>query len=238
MSFQLASVNRQFNTESESFQRSFNLTHKGDPIFSHEFDGGSSTNVLIGADTFVIKNHFYVTGEELTYDATGNTPIGIDHTSSGIGADTSLPSSVFVIKVDDDRFKLAASKALALSNDHIGLTTVGVGSTHRFTAQKLDTKCIISVDNVIQSPLLSNTGTATTTENTMLNREVRFSDIRGFGQYDLVQIGNEILRIQVIGFGTMSNNVLLDRAWMGTFEEPHTGNSTVTLLKGDYNILH
>ena len=70
----------------------------------------------------------------------------------------------------------------------------------------------------------------------MLNREVRFHDIRGFSQYDLVQIGNEILRIQVIGFGTMSNNVLLDRAWMGTFEEPHTGNTTVTKLVGDYNI--
>ena len=236
MSFQLGSLNKQFNTETESFQRSFNLTHKGDPIFSHEFDGGSSTNVLLGANTFVIKNHFYVTGEELTYDATGNTAIGIDHTSSGIGADTTLPSSVFVIKVDEDRFKVAASKALALANDPIGLTTVGVGSTHRFTAQKLDTKCIISIDNVIQSPLLSNTGTATTTENTMLNREVRFADTRGFNQYDIVQIGNEILRIQVIGFGTMANNVLLDRAWMGTFEESHTGNATVTLLKGDYNI--
>ncbi len=236
MSFQLASLNKQFNTESESFQRSFNLTHKGDPIFSHEFDGSNSTNVIVSSNTFVIKNHFYVTGEELTYDATGNTAIGIDHNSSGIGADTALPSSVFVIKVDEDRFKVAASKAFALANDPIGLTTVGVGSTHRFTAQKPDTKCVILIDNVIQSPLLSNTGTATTTENTMLNREVRFSDIRGFSQYDLVQIGNEILRIQVIGFGTMSNNVLLDRAWMGTFEESHTGNSTVTLLKGDYNI--
>ena len=236
MSFQLGSLNKQFNTESESFQRSFNLRHKGDPIFSHEFDASSSTNVIVSSNTFVIKNHFYVTGEELTYDATGNTAIGIDHTSSGIGADTSLPSSVFVIKVDEDRFKVAASKALAIANDPIGLTTVGVGTTHRFTAQKLDTKCIITIDNVIQSPLLSNTGTATTTENTMLNREVRFADVRGFSQYDLVQIGNEILRIQVIGFGTMSNNVLLDRAWMGTFEEPHSGNATVTLLKGDYNI--
>ena len=236
MSFQLGSLNKQFNTETESFQRSFNLTHKGDPIFSHEFDGSSTTKVIVSSNTFVIKNHFYVTGEELTYDATGNTAIGIDHTSSGIGADTSLPSSVFVIKVDEDRFKVAASKAFALANDPIGLTTVGVGSTHRFTAQKLDTKCIITIDNVIQSPILSNTGTATTTENTMLNREVRFADTRGFNQYDIVQIGNEILRIQVIGFGTMSNNVLLDRAWMGTFEESHTGNSTVTLLKGDYNI--
>ena len=236
MSFQLASVNKQFNTQSESFQRSFNLTHQGDPIFSHEFDASSSTNVLLGSDTIVIKNHFYVTGEELTYDTGGGTGIGIDHTSSGIGADTLLPSSVFVIKVSEDKFKLASTKAFALSNDPIGLTTVGVGSTHRFTAQKPDTKCIISIDNVIQSPLISITGTATTTENTMVNREVRFADVRGFKQYDMIQIGNEILRIQVIGFGTESNNVLLDRAWMGTTEEAHLNNSTVTLLQGDYNI--
>ena len=100
MSFQLGSLNRQFNTESESFQRSFNLSHKGDPIFSHVFDGGSSRNILLGSETFVIKNHFLVTGEEIEYDFTGNARgIGIDHTSAGIGGDTILPSSVFVIRL-------------------------------------------------------------------------------------------------------------------------------------------
>ena len=237
MSFQLGSLNRQFNTESESFQRSFNLSHKGDPIFSHVFDGGSSRNILLGSETFVIKNHFLVTGEEIEYDFTGNARgIGIDHTSAGIGGDTILPSSVFVIKLNEDKFKLAASRALALSNDPIGLTTVGVGSTHRFRCLKPDTKCMISVDNVLQSPIITVAGTATTTENTMLNREVRLSDVRGFSQYDLIKIGNEIMRIQVIGFGTMSNNILVDRAWLGTFEEPHTGNAAVSLLRGDYQI--
>ena len=62
------------------------------------------------------------------------------------------------------------------------------------------------------------------------------ADVRGFSQYDLIKIGNEIMRIQVIGFGTMSNNILVDRAWLGTFEEPHTGNAAVSLLKGDYQI--
>ena len=89
MSFQLASVNKQFNTESESFQRSFRLTHKTDPIFSHEFDAGNTTKLIVSSNTFVIKNHFYVTGEELTYSTGGNRAIGIDHNSSGIGADTS-----------------------------------------------------------------------------------------------------------------------------------------------------
>ena len=237
MSFQLGSVNKQFNTESQSFQKSFNLTHKQDSIFSHEFDGGDPATILLGSNTFVIKNHFLVTGEKLEYNAAGNSAIGIDHTSSGIGAATTVPSTVYAIKVDENRFKLAASKSLALSGDVIGITTVGVGSTHRFNCFKQNSKCMISVDNVIQQPLVVKTGTATTIENTMLNREVRFADIRGFKQYDLVKIDDEIMRIQVIGFGTMANNVLLDRAWLGTFEDYHVRNAPVKLLQGDYNIV-
>ena len=42
--------------------------------------------------------------------------------------------------------------------------------------------------------------------------------------------------ILVIGFGTMSDNVLVDRAWMGTQEEPHLVNDPVNLVRGDYNI--
>ena len=48
MSFQLGSVNRQFNTESETFVQSFNLTHEGVPLFHKTFDGSSSADVLLG----------------------------------------------------------------------------------------------------------------------------------------------------------------------------------------------
>ena len=66
MAFQLASVNKQFNTASESFQTSFRLTHKQDPLFSHEIDSGDAAVVqLAPRNTINIKNHFYVTGEEL-----------------------------------------------------------------------------------------------------------------------------------------------------------------------------
>ena len=59
MSFQLGSVNRQFNTESETFVQSFNLTHDGDPLFHKKFDGSDNSEVLLGDDSFVIKNHFF-----------------------------------------------------------------------------------------------------------------------------------------------------------------------------------
>ena len=236
MTFQLASVNKQFNTASESFQTSFRLTHKGDPLFSHEIDAGSSSNVIIARDTISIKNHFFQTGEELSYEAFDGKPIGIDHASPGIGAATTLPSSVFVIKTSENTFKLAASRSLAISNNPIGFTSVGVGTTQSFTTQKPDTKCIVTIDNVIQSPLLQNTNVSTTLKSTMFNREARFNDINKFKQYDIIKMGNEIMRIQVIGFGTISDNVLVDRAWMGTQEEAHLVNDPVNLVRGDYNI--
>ncbi len=237
MAFQLASVNKQFNTASESFQTSFRLTHKQDPLFSHEIDSGDAAVVqLTPRNTINIKNHFYVTGEELSYEAFDGTPIGIDHNSPGVGAATTLPLSVFVIKTSENTFKLAASKSLAHSNQPIGLTTVGVGTTQSFTSQKVDTKCIVTIDNVIQSPLLENTNVSTPLVSTMFNREARFQDVNKFKNYDLIKMGNEIMRIQVIGFGTMPDNVLVDRAWMGTQEEPHLVNDPVNLVRGDYNI--
>ena len=197
MTFQLASVNKQFNTASESFQTSFRLTHKGDLLFSREIDSSSSANVIIATDTISIKNHFFQTGEELTYASFDGKPIVIDHTSVGVGAATTLPSSVFVIKTSENTFKLAASRALALSNSNIGFTTVGVGTTQSFTTQKPDTKCIVTIDNVIQSPLLTNTNVSTTLKSTMFNREARFTDVNKFKQYDIIKMGNEIMRIQV-----------------------------------------
>ena len=231
MTFQLASVNKQFNTASESFQTSFRLTHKQDLLFSHEFDSADSSAVLVGKDAINIKNHFFTTGEELTYEAFDGRPIGIDHNSSGIGAATTLPSPVFCIKLSENRFKLAATRDLAIANDPIGLTTVGVGTTQSFTSQNPDTRCIVTIDNVIQSPLLENTDISTPLKSTMFNREARFTDVNKFKNYDLIKMGNEIMRIQVIGFGTMPDNVLVDRAWMGTQVEAHLVNDPVNLVR-------
>ena len=236
MTFQLASVNKQFNTATESFNTSFRITHKGDLLFSHEIDAGDAATVNLGKDLISIPNHFFVTGEELNYESFDGRAIGIDHSSPGVSGATNLPSSVFVIKQTENTFKLAASKSLAYSNQPIGLTTVGVGTTQSFTTLNPDTRCIVTIDNVIQSPLLENTGVSTPLLTTMFNREARFKDVNKFKNYDLIKMGNEIMRINVIGFGTMPDNVLVDRAWMGTQEEPHLVNDPVNLVRGDYNI--
>ena len=236
MSFSLSSVNKNFNSESESFQQTFNLTHRGDSIFTKRFDGSSTDVVNVAADSLTIPNHFYITGEELVYDATGGRAIGIQHGLNGVGAATTLPITVFAIKKNEDEIKLANSKANAKLGNAIGLTTVGVGVTHSLTAQKKLTKTIIALDNVIQSPLYTRVGAATTVISVQ-NREVNVGDASFLKSYDLIQINDEIMRIQTVGYQGNKNRLLVDREWMGTKKEAHISNDTVQLKLGDYNII-
>lgn len=237
MTFKLGSVNKQFNAETESFKRTFKLRHKLDPIFRKEFDGSSTGAVIAGSDSIVINNHFFVTGEKLHYTAhQGNEPIGIQHGVNGVGAATTLPSEVFAIKVNENTFKLAATKALALSADAIGITTVGIGSTHTFQAEKQNTKCIISVDNIIQSPMYQKHG-VTTTLDSIANKDVVLTDASIFERFDIFKINDEVMRIRLTNVGGDPNKVTVDRAWMGTTKQSHSNGDTVQAMLGDYNII-
>ena len=233
--FKIGSVNKKFNKETETFRYSFHLTHKGDPIFLKSFSGSDTSKVLIGSDTIVLNNHFFTTGEELEYFA-DDAAIGIDHTSSGVGGATRLPTKVYAIKVNESKIKLAATPALAAAGTHIGLTTVGVGVSHSFTAKKQNSKVMVALDNIIQSPLYNKVGAATTTVS-ILNRVISLYDASIFKSYDLIKIDDEIMRIQVVGYNGNPNNVFVDREWMGTQTAAHTNGSTVQLVKGDYNII-
>ena len=237
MSFSQGSVSKVYNAETETFRRSFKLTHESNPIFEHTFDGSDADTVLLGGDSFVINNHFYVTGEPLDYLAgSGNTPIGIDHTSPGVGGATTLPQQVYAIKISENRFKVAAAQTLAYDGSAIGLSTVGVGASHVFRAQKENTKCIIALDNKIQSPLYSRVGAATTLIS-ITNNEVTVGDDSIFSNYDLIQINDEIMKIQVVGYNGTDNLLFVERAYMGTNRGTHTANDTVDLKLGDYNII-
>ena len=237
MSFTLGSVNRIFNSETETFQKDFNLTHNEEPLFYKEFDASNVATVLVGSNTVVIPDHYYTTGEELVYHADG-TAIGIDHTSTGVGAATTLPQNVFAIKVNEDKIKLAATYELSQSGTPIGLTTVGVGITHTFSATKKNTKAIISVDNIIQSPLYVRTGAATTVVSVQ-NRQVKVWSVTDppLKSYDIIKIDDEYMRIQVVGYGGQADNLLVDREWLGSEKTSHSPGTPVQLTFGDYNIV-
>ena len=238
MSFQLGSVNKQYNAVTETFRTSFKLTHEGDSVFKKEFDGSSTSDVLTGSNTFVIDNHFYRTGEKLIYQAgPGNSPVNIDPvTSPGVGAATTLPLEVYAIKVAENKFKVAAARSFALQGQEIDISSVGIGTSHAFFATKANTKAIVALDNIIQSPVYPNPD-ITTTLVSIASRIVNLTDSGKLKQYDFIKINDEIMRVQINDYNGIENQVLVDRGYLGTPVQGHIAGDVVTAHYGDYNIV-
>jgi len=232
-------------------KRSFYLTHKGIPIFERYFNGSNIgigvTNVGIvstGKDTIYIPNHFFVTGEEVsyTYSGTGTkNAIGIATTSiSGIGLTDKLPSTLYIVKSNDLYVKVSASASESLQTipTVLDITSVGIGTLHKFTSKKQNSKALLTIDNVIQSPIVSaSTTTSTSAEVFISNSTVDFVGITSFFGGDLIKIDNEIMRIDSVGLGEFTNRISVQRSWMGTGIASHALGSLVTKVTGDYNIV-
>jgi hypothetical protein len=223
-----------------SIKRSFDLYHKQTPIFERVFDASDSTLVDVTNNYVRIPKHFFVTGEELVYSPGNGSPIGIATTSiAGIGLTDQLPSSVFAIKLNDlnVRFASSAENALKAIPDPLIITSVGVGTTHFFTSKKQNTKCLISIDNYIQSPVVSTSTTTVLVKDAAFNVvELSLAGISSIFGGDLLKINNEIVKVNTVGYGS-TNVFLVDRGWMGTEPETHSIGSTVTKITGNYNII-
>ena len=220
--------------------RAFNLQHDGRDIFARAFDGSDSTVVDLTKNSVTIPEHFFVSGEEVTYSAGADTPIGIATTTiTGIGTTTLLPSTVYAIKVDETTLKFAktAEDALKTVPSELHLTAVGTGVAHTITARNQNTKCLIGIDNAIQQPIVA---TAVTTGLTNLlgiaDVTVKTSGVTSIFGGDLIKINEEIMKVNTVGYGS-TNFLLVDRQWMGTVLGIHTMDSLITKVDGDYNIV-
>lgn len=223
-------------------KRAFELKHRQKPIFLRNFNGSSSSVVDIADNSIVLPDHFFVTGEEVeySYDTDNASPIGIATTSFvGVGTTSLLPSSVYIIKVSDQKVRLSRSATDALKAIPVPLdiTSVGVGTYHTFTSKNQNTKCIVAIDNYIQSPIVATSvTTGLTTHIGLTDSVLKFSGITSFFGGDLIQIDNEIMKINTVGLGS-TNFVLVDRQWMGTGIATHSEYSVVTKIQGNYNIV-
>ena len=232
-------------------KRRFNLQHRTDEIFRRSFDGSSTSIVDLTNNTIQIPNHFWVSGEEVVYSVkttagvgtTGDT-IGISKTEfSGVGTVTYIPSSVYVIKKGEDKIQLARSAQDALKNIAVplDLTAVGVGTSHSITSKNQNTKVMVGVDNMIQSPI------ADTSVSTTLDREaafgidvIYFTGITSFFGADYVRVGTattyEVMKILSVGIGS-TNAMKVQRGWLGSTVVGHNTGTTVTKIRGNYDIL-
>ena len=224
-------------------RRSFGLFNGGRPIFIRNFNAASPDVVDVSNDKIIIPDHFYVTGEKLTYDpaGVGNTAsIGIGTTTiPGIGATSLLPSTVYVVKVDDRSIRVAASatEALQTSPNYLSITSVGIGTSHSFTTTNQNSRVLLTLDNNVQAPIVATGVTNVLIEPMNLTQsQMKLSGITSIFGADLIRIDDEIVRVNSVGVGS-TNIFLVTRAWMGTSNQVHAPNSTVEKLIGDFNIV-
>lgn len=224
-------------------KRDFNLSYKGYPIFKRVFDGSSSSVVDLENNTVFIPNHFFVSGEEVSYypkTGIGTNNIGIATTSvTGIGTTSKLPSSVFIIKVDESKIKFAASPENALKDIPvpINLTSVGIGTSHSIVSKKQNQKVLVSLDNLVQSPIVATSVTSSLAAEAPITQDlIYFTGITSFFSGNLIKVDNEIMKIIGVGIGS-TNAIQVARAEMGTVLAGHDTGAKITRISGNYNIV-
>jgi hypothetical protein len=219
----------------------FELTSDDLPIFSREFIADSENFVDLTNDSFIFTNHNFVTGEELIYDYTldeSNTPITISPTVISGVTTTILPETLYAIKVDFSTLRVAATKEDALLETPAYLNLNGYGTgPHKISSKNPNKNTLITLNNVIQDPIVSLAVTSFTVESiNESDLSVLVNDSSLLKGGDLIKINNEFMRIRSVGIGS-ENNVFLERPVLGTKSESHPSNSTIIKVKGNYNIV-
>ena len=155
---------------------------------------------------------------------------------AGIGTTDKLPQELFVVKFGDDglRFAESAEKALKKNPEVFTLTSVGIGTSHHITAVNENSKAIITIDNVIQSPIAGTAVTTALSNDIVFAQNTEVTGITSFAAADLVKIDDEICKVLDVGVG--GNFLKLLRAQLGTGLAAHSAGSVVTKLVGNYNI--
>ena len=221
---------------------SFPLQHKGFPVFYKKFNASDEDVVDPISDIITISNHFFKTGEPLRYfPLNAGLPISIDPASPGALGITTLPEVVYPIVLGRDTFRLALSKSLALSNSYVDLTDVGIGTVHSLETFKNNSKCLITIDNVIQSPVSNRKSVGITSTNPNNSLKISVASIDGIKVGTILKLGQEYARVTTINYteNQFGYELLLTRGKdvLGSdVLEDFSGISTAYVVGGVYNI--
>ena len=239
----LKSVEGSYTGTENDIKFSFNMKHTGDAIFHKTFNSEDEAVVDVTNNTFIVNNHFFQTGEELTYTPTGagtTMSIGIAATTVvGFGNTNKLPSKVFAVKIAENKFKVAASATEALQTvpSVLDITAVGVGTTHSFTSKNLNSKVLVTLDNNIQSPVIQSPINTKLSFDALTTTDfVTLTGISSFFSGDVIKVNDEFMKIDTVGIGS-TNQLLVKRAQLNSALANHSAGDTVTKFLGNYQIV-
>jgi hypothetical protein len=187
-----------------------------------------SVSVSYGGVGYALSDKIGISG---TYIG-GVTPADDLKLSPKILGTNKLPENLYITKLDDNNFKVSGlSTALELD-----LINYGLG-TQSFELENSLESTIISIDNIIQSGLykrdlkVSLASTVDISSNYIYVSE----GISSITSFDIIQINSELLKVKNIGVGA-TNEIEVERKFMGSSVGYHTVGAAVTVLRGDFNI--
>lgn len=234
----------------------FELYYQNLPIFKQIFNPQDSNILNFSTGEFNIP-HFFSTGEELiyspksTYFNVNASSVGIGSTLNYVGVVTDiLPSKVYAIKISANQFKISTRKDYALSGIYVTFTSSGSGNAHEFEMEKKNEKVIISIDDVIQSPIaysLLNYNIDNDNEIGITTTIFGLSGISSINLGDILKVDNEYMKIINLGFGSTYSGpisyggtfplVEVERGFVGSSATTHSNLSNASIYKGSYNII-
>jgi len=218
---------------------SFPIRHRQFSVFKKTFAGNSSRVVNVENDTIYIPNHFFTTGEELNYlpNSYLGQSIGISTLSPGASGISTLPGTIYPIVIDKDNIRVALASSLAFSNSYVDITNVGVGTNHTLTCTKQNTKCLISVDNIIQSPISVSSTVGIVTVSTSNAGQITVDSLKNIKLASILKINDQLFRVTSINYDTKELSLYGGKDFLGTTGTVITGVSTAYVMEGNYNIV-
>lgn len=219
-------------------KNSFKLKHNESPIFYKTFDASDSLVVDLQNDVIVVNNHYFKTGEPIRYRTSlGGTKIGITTTSPGNTIGTSfLPDVVYPIVVDSNKIRVSLASSLASQNQFANLTSIGIGTIHSFEVDKQNTKCLITIDNIIQSPVsVASTVGITSIQS---SNKITLNSLKNIKVGTILKLNTEYAKVISIDYENKVVTLFRSAAILGT--PPITFDNSLnycSVISGQYNII-
>ena len=231
-------------------QTSFEAKTNGIPVFEKSFNPSDSSVLSLTDGTFTINDHFFSTGEQLIYES-GSSFSGVSFSDIQVSGASSLPATVFAIKVNDNQFQIATTRALANAGTGLTFSSAGTGNAHTLEMFKKMEKSIISIDGIVQSPIAFTSLSYTLQDNGgTVGSAATYFGISGISSVlpgDILKVDNEYIEVQSVGLGTTSigpitgtgsiNLIKGGRGFVGSTAAEHSDGSTAQVYLGSFNIV-
>jgi hypothetical protein len=162
----------------------------------------------------------------------GSTPADNLFVSPTLLGTDILPKILYIDKLNDNQFRVSGLS----SSSTLNIVNYGIG-THSFAYPEPNSSALITIDNIIQSPLSRRGLTLYSAASIGIGNTIYLrSGISSLTSLDVLMVDSELMKVRSVGIGS-TNSVIVDRGYYGTTAAGHTVGAAVTVMRGDFNIV-